>query len=210
MPGMLKNNSYDTICHEHLEYYALSQIEWLADHNGLRVFDVALNDSNGGSSRVYVCHRHAPYEPTKRLSELRAAEASAGLHLQATYDAFRERCLQLRDELRSFIQSEVSRGKRIHVYGASTKGNTILQYCGLDHRLIEAAADRNPEKSGTRTPGTNIPIISEQESRQMKPDFFLALPWHFQQEFIARERDFLSGGGKFIFPLPNLQIVGDN
>jgi NDP-4-keto-2,6-dideoxyhexose 3-C-methyltransferase len=207
MPEMLRNNSYDTICHEHLEYYALSQIEWLAEHNGLRVFDADLNDANGGSSRLYVCHRKAPYAPTQRLTDLRIEEASNGLQLQATYNAFRERCSRLRDELRSFIQAEVSRKKRIHIYGASTKGNTILQYCGLDHSLIEAAADRNPEKSGARTPGTNIPIISEEESRKMKPDFFLALPWHFRKEFIHREREFSSRGGKFIFPLPALEIV---
>jgi NDP-4-keto-2,6-dideoxyhexose 3-C-methyltransferase len=207
MPEMLRNNSYDTICHEHLEYYALSQIEWLAEHNGLRVFDADLNDANGGSSRLYVCHGKAPYAPTQRLTDLRIEEASNGLQLQATYNAFRERCSRLRDQLRSFIQTEVSRKKRIHIYGASTKGNTILQYCGLDHSLIEAAADRNPEKSGARTPGTNIPIISEEESRKMKPDFFLALPWHFRKEFIQREREFSSRGGRFIFPLPALEIV---
>jgi NDP-4-keto-2,6-dideoxyhexose 3-C-methyltransferase len=207
MPEMLRQNSYDTICHEHLEYYALRQIEWLAEHNGLRVFDADLNDINGGSARLYVCHSHAPYGPTQRLSDLRTAEGLAGLHLQATYDAFRERCIRLRDELRSFIQTEVSRNKRIHIYGASTKGSTILQYCGLDHSLIEAAADRNPEKSGARTPGTNIPIISEEESRKMKPDHFLALPWHFRKEFIEREREFSSRGGKFIFPLPTLEIL---
>jgi NDP-4-keto-2,6-dideoxyhexose 3-C-methyltransferase len=207
MPEMLRNNSYDTICHEHLEYYALSQIEWLAEHSGLRVFDADLNDANGGSSRLYVCHRKAPFAPTKRLMDLRIEEASNGLQLQATYNAFRERCTQLRDELCSFIQAEVSRKKRIHIYGASTKGNTILQYCGLDHSLIEAAADRNPEKSGARTPGTNIPIIPETEARNMKPDFFLALPWHFRKEFLQREREFLSRGGKFIFPLPALEVV---
>jgi NDP-4-keto-2,6-dideoxyhexose 3-C-methyltransferase len=207
MPEMLRNNSYDTICHEHLEYYALSQIEWLAEHHGLRVFDADLNDANGGSSRLYVCHRKAPYAPSKRLIDLRAAEESASLQLQATYEAFRERCMRLRDDLRSFIENQVSRKKRVHIYGASTKGNTILQYCGLDHSLIEAAADRNPEKSGARTPGTNIPIISEEESRKMRPDFFLALPWHFRKEFIEREHDFLSRGGKLIFPLPTLEIV---
>jgi NDP-4-keto-2,6-dideoxyhexose 3-C-methyltransferase len=206
MPQMLKYNSYDTICHEHLEYYALRQIDWLAEHNGLRVFDAELNDTNGGSSRLYICHENASHRATRRLVDLRAAEQSHGLNIQATYDAFRQRCAKLREELRTLIKTEIARKKRIHIYGASTKGNTILQYCGLDHSLIEAAADRNPEKSGARTPGTNIPIVSEEESRGMRPDYFLVLPWHFRKEFIQREREFLARGGKFIFPLPQLEI----
>jgi hypothetical protein len=207
MPQMLKYNSYDTICHEHLEYYALRQIDWLAEHNGLRVFDAELNDTNGGSSRLYICHENASHCATRRLVDLRAAEQSHGLNIQATYDAFRQRCAKLREELRTLIKTEIARKKRIHIYGASTKGNTILQYCGLDHSLIEAAADRNPEKSGARTPGTNIPIVSEEESRGMRPDYFLVLPWHFRKEFIQRESEFLSRGGKFIFPLPELEIL---
>ena len=206
MPQMLKYNSYDTICHEHLEYYALRQIDRLAEHNGLRVFDAELNDTNGGSSRLYICHENALHRATRRLVDLRAAEQSYGLNIQVTYDAFRQRCAKLREELRTLIKTEVARKKRIHIYGASTKGNTILQYCGLDHSLIEAAADRNPEKSGARTPGTNIPIVSEEESRGMRPDYFLVLPWHFRKEFIQREREFLARGGKFIFPLPQLEI----
>jgi NDP-4-keto-2,6-dideoxyhexose 3-C-methyltransferase len=207
MPQMLKLNSYDTICHEHLEYYALRQIDWLAEHNGLRVFDAELNDTNGGSSRLYVCHENAPHRSTERLIGLRNEEAAFDLNSSATYDAFGRRCVKLREQLKAFIETEVARKKRIHVYGASTKGNTILQYCGLDHSLIEVAADRNPEKSGARTPGTNIPIVSEERSRDMRPDYFLVLPWHFRKEFIQREREFFSRGGKFIFPLPELEIL---
>jgi NDP-4-keto-2,6-dideoxyhexose 3-C-methyltransferase len=206
MPGMLKRNSYDTICHEHLEYYGLRQIERLTETNGLRVFDVGLTEINGASFRLYVCHANASHAESPSLANLREAEAKSGLNAQGPYDAFRDRCIQLRDDLRKLIETEVAAGRRIHAYGASTKGNTILQYCGLDHSLIEAVADRNPEKTGARTPVTNIPIISEEKSRAMGPDYFLALPWHFKTEFLARETDFRRRGGKFIFPLPEIII----
>ena len=138
---------------------------------------------------------------------MREVERRAELDTQAPFDAFQRRCENLREELRTLIASEVERGRRVHVYGASTKGNTILQYCGLDHRLIEAAADRNPEKWGARTPATGIPIVSEEQSRSMRPDLYLVLPWHFRDEFIKREAEFSARGGKFIFPLPTIEVV---
>jgi NDP-4-keto-2,6-dideoxyhexose 3-C-methyltransferase len=206
MPEMLKRNSYDTICHEHLEYYGLHQIEWLAEKNHLRVFDVELNEINGASFCLYVCHESSSHANSARLADLRAAECGSNLDQQDPYDAFRDRCIRLRDDLRRLIVTEVAGGRRVHVYGASTKGNTILQFCGLDHTLIEAAADRNPEKWEARTPVTNIPIISEEKSRALRPDYFLALPWHFKVEFLARETKFRERGGKFIFPLPEITI----
>ena len=207
MPEMLARNSYDTICHEHLEYYSLYQIEQLVETHSLRVFDVDLNEINGASFRLYVCHADATHSPSDRLIKLREAEARAHLNQSVPYDDFRNRCFQLRDQLHQFIEAEVHRGKRIHIYGASTKGNTILNFCGLDRSLIEAAADRNPEKWGARTPLTNIPIISEEKSRAMQPDYFLALPWHFRDEFVRREHDFQISGGRFIFPLPMISII---
>lgn len=207
LPSMFERSSYDTICHEHLEYYGLAQIEWLARKNGLRVFDVELNDINGGSFRVYVCPREADRVDSDRLVAQRKYEADLDLDQQYPYDDFRKRCLLLRDELRDFIRSEVAAGRRVHVYGASTKGNTILQFCELDSTLIEAAADRNPEKWGARTPATGIPIISEEDSRAMQPDYYLALPWHFRDEFLSREADYRAKGGKFIFPMPRLEIL---
>lgn len=208
MPRMLELISYDTICHEHLEYYALAQIEHLLKRHGLRVFDVELNNINGGSFRVFVCHREsarADYAP--RLSHLRDYEARGRFQTQGPFDVFRGHCERLRHDLRALINTEVAKGRRVHLYGASTKGNTILQYCGLDHTLIEAAADRNPEKWGARTPATSIPIISEQDSRARRPDYFLVLPWHFRKEFIEREAEFLAMGGKFIFPLPRVEVI---
>jgi NDP-4-keto-2,6-dideoxyhexose 3-C-methyltransferase len=208
LPSMFQQNSYDTICHEHLEYYGLAQIEWMAERNNLKVFDVELNNINGGSFRAFLCPRGATArEPSQRLIALRNSEAALMLDQQTPYDDFRKRCERLRDELAALIRSEVAAGRRIHAYGASTKGNTILQYCGLDSTLIEAAADRNPEKWGARTPATGISIVSEEASRAMKPDYYLALPWHFRDEFLSREAAFLAGGGKFIFPIPKIEII---
>ena len=208
MPRMLEVNSYDTICHEHLEYYCLAQIERLIQRHGLRVFDVEQNDINGGSFRMFVCRESASYPTaTVTLDAMRQLERNAELDTQTPYDAFRERCVSLRNELHRLVSTEVARGRRVHVYGASTKGNTILQYCGLNHGLIEAAADRNPEKWGARTPATGIPIVSEEELRASRPDFYLALPWHFRAEFIKREAEFSARGGKFIFPLPTIEVV---
>lgn len=207
LPAMLDQNGFDTICHEHLEYYDLRLIERLAEEHDLKVIDVSLNDINGGSFQISVCHAGALYTPnTAALSALRNSERDYQLDTDAPYADFRTRIAALSSQLVSFITSEAAAGKQIFVYGASTKGNVLLQYFGLDHSLLRGCADRNPRKWGCRTPGTNIPIVSEEEARNVA-DHFLVLPWHFEKEFIARERDFIDRGGSLIFPLPNLKIV---
>ena len=208
LPEMLDKNSFDTICHEHLEYYALAQIERLAKEKRLRVFDVKLNEINGGSFQVWVCHAAADYaENSPALQTLRDREAALGITTDKPFARFRENVASLGNRLRSFITDEAARGKRVYVYGASTKGNVLLQHFGLDHRLLTACADRSPNKWGLRTPGTAVPIVSEEEARK-HADYFLVLPWHFRDEFIAREADFISRGGRFIFPLPDFEVVG--
>jgi NDP-4-keto-2,6-dideoxyhexose 3-C-methyltransferase len=208
LPTMLDTNGFDAVCHEHLTYYSLRQMEWLADATGLRVFDVALNECNGGSFRLALCRKDAPY-PTRveHVRRLRRREESMGLDACTPYEAFQRRVEKARDDLVNFVAAEQALGKRFYLYGASTKGNTLLQYCKLDSGKIVAAAERNPDKWGCRTPSTGIPIISESESRAAKPDYFLVLPWHFRAEFIQREADFLNSGGRLIFPLPKLEIV---
>ncbi|MBI5162645.1 MAG: class I SAM-dependent methyltransferase, partial [Magnetospirillum sp.] len=209
MPTMLERNSFDTICHEHLEYYALAQIERLTAAQGLRVFDVELNDANGGSFRLFVCHRDAPFADNRpQLDALRAREAALALDTLAPYAAFVDRVAAVRAATVAFIEAERAKGKRFHIYGASTKGNTLLQYYGLDRRHFDVAAERNEKKYGLVTPGSRIPIVSEAESRAAKPDYFFVLPWHFRDEVIVRERAFLEGGGKLVFPLPRLEVVG--
>lgn len=208
LPTMLETNAYDTICHEHLEYYALRQIEWLANAHGLRVFDVELNACNGGSFRLAVCHENAPYDDRLgHVQAMRSREAALNLDTSAPYEAFKSRIENLRNALMSFVHQEREAGKTFYLYGASTKGNTLLQYCGLDDNTVVAAAERNVEKFGCRTPGSGIPIISEEQARSAKPDYFLVLPWHFRDEFLVRESEFRKAGGKLVFPLPQLEVL---
>lgn len=204
---MLETNAFDTICHEHLEYYALEQIQVLIGSHGLRVFDVEKNTINGGSFRIAICQANSCIVERETVKEFKAAEQKFGLRTRKPFDAFAARVTRIRDELNAFINRESAAGKKIYVYGASTKGNTLLQYCGLDHGSIVAAADRNPEKWNHQTPLTRIPIVSEEVARKDKPDYFLVLPWHFREEFLAREQTFRDGGGRFIFPMPEFEIV---
>jgi SAM-dependent methyltransferase len=211
MPSMLRTTSYDTICHEHLEYYSLAVLEHVLARGGMRLFDATLNDINGGSIRCYATHadnfdlRSDTFRD--RLERLRRDEFEMELDTDRPYRAFQEAAEAHRDELSRLVKELKRGGSRIHVYGASTKGNTILQFCGLDSSVIDYAADRNPDKYGARTIGTDIPIISEDESRAMRPDHYLVLPWHFRSEFVERERATLDAGTAMIFPLPAVEIV---
>jgi NDP-4-keto-2,6-dideoxyhexose 3-C-methyltransferase len=206
LPTMLEQNSFDTICHEHLEYYALAQIDRLVRARGLRIFDVSLSGINGGSFQIWVCHDAAPYKTNDvGIGAIAERERSLGLMSEKPYADFRARVSSIRDRLRALIETEVSRGKKIYVYGASTKGNVLLQHFGLDANLIRACADKNPIKWGRRTPATNIPIIPEDAARA-DADYFLVLPWSFKDEFLARETEFRAKGGKFIFPLPEIEV----
>jgi hypothetical protein len=208
LPCMLEMNSFDTICHEHLEYYAFHQIDWMLRRNGLKAIDIEFNSINGGSFKLYVTHADSELPANTAVLE-KVIMTERDLHLDAakTYREFRTRVEKIKRDLNTLIRREKSGGKKIFVYGASTKGNVLLQYFNIDSSLITAAAERNPEKWGSRTPGTNIPIISEEKARNAKPDYFLALPWHFKSEFVGRESRFLKDGGKFIFPLPEVEVI---
>jgi hypothetical protein len=211
MPMMLQMNSYDTICHEHLEYYSLAIIEYILKAAGMKVFNVATNDINGGSLRCYATHADnfslRKEEFTQSLKQMRQDEFDLELDTDKPYKHFQDRINVHREELTGLLKKLRKDGKHIHIYGASTKGNTILQWCGIDSRLVDFAAERNPDKYGARTLGTDIPIISEAESRAMNPDYYLVLPWHFKEEFIRRESETLARGIGLIFPLPNIEIV---
>jgi len=213
LPLILKRNAFDGMCHEHLEYYTLLALESLLMRHGLEVFNVEPRDINEGSFRTYIRRSgggkslRIPEGAEERVKQMREAEAALNLMDERVYRDFAKRVDAIRDKVRNFIESEVRSGKKIYVYGASTKGNTLLQYFGLDNHLIVAAAERNPDKWGKRTVGTNIPIISEEEARKAKPDYFLVLPWHFIKEFMEREEEFLKNGGRFIVPLPEFRIV---
>ncbi|MCF8448888.1 MAG: class I SAM-dependent methyltransferase [Taibaiella sp.] len=211
MPEMLRLDSYDTLCHEHLEYYSLAVIEHILKLAGMKVFKILFNDINGGSIRCYAthetCNAYNNAENDKLINDTRLAEFDLELDTDKPYLEFQQRINQTKIELYDALKKLKASGKRIHIYGASTKGNTILQWCRIDKNLIDFAAERNPDKYGARTLGTDIPIISEEESRAMKPDYYLVLPWHFKTEFLEREQASLNEGTGFIFPLPKLEIV---
>jgi hypothetical protein len=175
--------------------------------NGLRVFDVALNDVNGGSFQVWVCRNDAGYRSNSAaIAQLLDNEESQGYASGGPVLELKARVQQTRERVLAFLQDCRRSGKLVHGYGASTKGNTLLQFFGITPELLPAIAERNSEKFGCRTPGTGIPIISEAESRSLKPDFYFALPWHFRESFLKRETEFLDRGGRFIFPLPSLEV----
>lgn len=211
MPTMLKMNSYDTICHEHLEYYSLAVIEYILKKADMKIFNVTLNDINGGSIRCFATHaNNFAYKEERfirNIKVLHQEEFDLELDTDKPYRNFQERINLHKEELNTLLKKLKREGKRIHVYGASTKGNTILQWCGIDNQIIDVAAERNPDKYGAFTLGTNIPIVSEAESRAMQPDYYLVLPWHFKEEFLKREEETLKKGIGFIFPLPTIDII---
>jgi hypothetical protein len=209
MPSMLRMNSYDTICHEHLEYYSLSVVKNILEKAGLKIVDVVMNAINGGSFAVTaakagnkgIVQNHAV------VDWLLEQEDRMGLNTPRPYRDFEERVFRHREDLTRLIRALNADGKKILGYGASTKGNVVLQFCGLTNKDIPAIAEVNPDKFGSFTPGTHIPIISEQEARAMKPDYFFVLPWHFKDGILRREKEYLSSGGKMIFPFPEIEIV---
>jgi len=208
MPTMLANNSYDTVCHEHLEYYRLKQIKWMTDRVGFKIIDVEFNQINGGSFSVTVAKEESSYrEATEMVKRILKSEERTGLHTLKPYQAFRQRVAHHKKKFKMQIKQLNKRGKKVLGYGASTKGNVVLQYCDLREKDIHFIAEVNPDKFGAYTPGTLIPIISEQEARAMKPDYFVVLPWHFKDNIIAREKKFLKTGGRLLFPLPSPKIV---
>lgn len=217
-PLMIKQLAFDNICHEHICFYSLSSMKYLLDKVNFEIVDCVLNDVNGGSFRIYIrkktstkeLFRTTPYRDVAdfRVHSLLEYEKKLNLNDPKVYKDFYNDILGLRERTVSFIKEQKSKGKAIWGYGASTKGNTLLQWFGLDHTLIDGIAERNPAKFGLKTIGTNIPIYSEEEMRAINPDYLLVLPWHFVYEFCDRERDYLNNGGRFIIPCPEFEIIG--
>lgn len=209
LPLMLQTRSYDTICQEHLEYYALHQITYLCDRIGFKIVDLQFNDVNGGSFAVTVTKKTNTKLPesTAVVEQTLQQERDLGLHTDKPWATFRAVAAEQREELVTLLKKIKAEGKKVIGYGASTKGNVTLQYCDITTDLLPYVAEVNPDKFGAFTPGTAIPIISEAEARAMNPDYFLVLPWHFKANIIAREQAFLNNGGKLVFPMPELDIV---
>jgi len=208
LPTMLEANSFDTICHEHLEYYCLTPIKHLLEKHGLKIVDVSLNDANGGSFRVFASHADSGFKPQDSgINALLEREVENGYLTAEPISQLEKNTAQIKEQVLSFLKEAKENKKIVHGYGASTKGNTLLQLFNIGPELLPMIADRNPRKFGLFTPGTNIPIVSEEESRSQNPDFYLVLPWHFKDSFLKREDAFRKNGGKFVFPLPKFEIL---
>lgn len=218
LPLMLDQLAFDNICHEHLEYYSLQSLKYLLDETGFQIVDCHLNDINGGSFRIYVQKKiaqtssfaTAPYRDVCkfRIQSILNHEYNYHLNDVQTYLDWFKRVENLKDQTVSFIKEVTQQGKSVWAYGASTKGNTLLQYFGLDSTLIKGIAERQPQKFGLKTIGSEIPIYSEEYVRSQNPDYMLVLPWHFINEFKMRESEFLDRGGKFIVPCPRFEVIG--
>ena len=209
MPSMLRLNSYDTICHEHLEYYSLGALEKILAAADMAIADVTMNAVNGGSFAVTAVKRGNRSVTRNRpvIDWLLAQEDRMGLDTPRPYREFEERVFRHREDLVRLVRGLRADGKTILGYGASTKGNVLLQFCGFGVDDIAAIAEVNADKFGCVTPGTHIPIVSEADARAMQPDYFVVLPWHFKEGILRREKDYLAAGGKMIFPFPEIEIV---
>lgn len=208
MPAMLRTTSYDTICHEHLEYYSLGVVKLILDAADLRLVDVQMNGVNGGSFAVTAARKGAAIKANDAvINWLLEQEDRMGLNTVRPFREFEDRVFRHKADLIRLLKALAADGKKVLGYGASTKGNVTLQFCGITEKEVSAIAEVNTEKFGKVTPGTRIPIISEAEARAMQPDYFLVLPWHFKEGILQREKEYIAKGGKFIFPFPEIEIV---
>ncbi len=208
LASIIKYKMFDTICHEHLEYYSSKVIINLVKKNNLRVFDIKRNFINGSSKQYYICHKNSKIKSkSKIIKQTLMYESKLKLNKLKTFQDFIRKINLLKNRLINKIKYIRKNNQNIHCYGASTKGNVLLQYFNIDNKKISFAAERNQNKYGLVTPGSKIKIISEENSRKMKPDYYLVLPWHFKKEILKREKNTLRKGTKFIFPLPKFEII---
>lgn len=208
LPYMVDTTSYDTICHEHLEYYAIQQIQWIFDKIGFKIADINFNNVNGGSFRITAAKKGSDIPvASEKIEAAIKHENDLGYQGLDIYKTFSDNVSKHRTELMNLLADLKAQGKKIFGYGASTKGNVLLQYCNITTNDMPCIAEVNPDKFGSFTPSTLIPIISEKEARAENPDYFFVLPWHFRDGIIEREQEFLNNGGKLIFPLPQIEII---
>ena len=208
LASIVQNKMFDTICHEHLEYYSSKVIIELCKKNNLKVFDIKINDINGASKQYYISHNDSEYKTNEKIiNNILKLEKKLNLSKEITYKNFFKIINKSKKQLYNFLKKTNSLGKKVHGYGASTKGNVLLQYYKINNNMVEYIAERNDKKYNLFTPGTKIKIISEALSRSYKPDYYLVLPWHFKDEILVREKEIRKKGTKFIFPLPTLKVI---
>ncbi len=205
--SIMKLKMFDTICHEHLYYYSTKVIIDMVLKHNLRVFDLKRNNINGGSTQYFICKKNSKYKTNyKIINKTLNEEQKFRLESKKTFLSFFKKINNIKSKTIKYLDSIILKNKKIHGYGASTKGNVLLQYFNINEKYIKFIADRNPKKHNHYTPGTKIKIISEKKSRKLSPDYYFALPWHFKEEILKRENKIRTKGCKFIFPLPNLKI----
>ena len=209
LASIIRYNMFDTICHEHLEYYSTRVIKLMCKKNNLKVFDIKSNNINGASKQYYISHINSKYSTKhKIINKIDKFEKKLKLEKKETFINFIKKIDKIASHLQNKIKELKLKNKTIHCYGASTKGNVLLQYFKITNKEIPYAAERNPKKYNLYTPGTKIKIIPEKKSRKLKPNYYLVLPWHFRKEILIREKKTILNGSKFIFPLPNFKVYG--
>jgi hypothetical protein len=208
MPMMIKNTSYDTICHEHLEYYSLKSLKYLLDMANLKIINLSFNQINGGSIELDITKKKSKHKECLHLIKwvLESERLNKYNEVKKQKSFFRQ-CENHKYLLKKLLLTLKKQNKKILGYGASTKGNVLLQYCNINSKILDNIAEVNKFKFDKYTPGTKIKIISEKKAKEKKPDYFLVLPWHFKDHIIKKEQNFLKKGGKLIFPLPDIEIV---
>lgn len=207
LPRIIDTLSFYDICHEHVYYFTLKTLSDLVERNGLRITDVSQNDVNGGSIRVSITHVERDVQPAPSVQAMLDREATEGWNEPATYARFMERVDDMRDAVVGFLEDEKKAGRTVVGLGASTKGNVLLQYFGIDRELVPYISERNPDKVGLRTLGTDIELISEESARELRPSAMLVLIWFFRDELLKRERGYLEEGGSLLFPMPYPHLV---
>jgi len=207
MPKMIEMTAYDTICHEHLEYYGLSQINWMAEKIGFKILSLEFNNTNGGSFAIIAAKINSEHNiKDKEIQNLYLSKESE-FSLMHPYIKFNQQVNKHKNDLNILINNIIYKNKKIIGLGASTKGNILLQFCELDNSKIKYITEVNEDKFGSYTPGTNIPIISEEDAKLINPDYMLVLPWHFRDFLIKKQNAYVQSGGNLIFPLPNLEVI---
>jgi len=205
--AMLRVNGFDNVLHEHIFYHSVNSMQNICGKCGLEIFDLQINDLNGGSFRTYICHK-GDYKVKKRVKDQFNHEKQYGLDSLECYEQFKNQVNRAVNDICDFLKHQRLMGKTVYLYAASTRINTLLQYCRIDTSLVQKAVERNPEKIGKKIASCGIPIISEEQMRQERPDYLLVGSFYFKREFVSREKGYLNSGGKLIFPLPKLEVIG--
>jgi C-methyltransferase C-terminal domain/Putative zinc binding domain/Methyltransferase domain len=205
---LVRNNQFDTIYHEHFSYLSFHTVKRIFESQGLELFDVEEIPTHGGSLRIYAKHRDNKKQAIAAgVAALLDKEEKAGMTTLAYYDHFQQKALKVKLELTDFLIRQKQEGKKVAAYGAAAKGNTLLNYCGIKNDLVEFVVDANPHKQGKWMPASHIPVVAEDILKRERPDYVLILPWNLKEE-IVRQLDYIKEwGGKFIVPIPHLQII---